>query len=283
MRIIESTSEMQQEADAWRLKGQKIALVPTMGYLHDGHLELMRKGRELGDVLVISIFVNPTQFGPSEDLARYPRDIERDVRLATGIGVDAVFLPSAEEMYPHGYQTYVEVTDVTKPLCGRSRPGHFRGVATVVTKLFNILKPHAAIFGEKDFQQLVTIRRMALDLNMDVQIVSHPIVREPDGLAMSSRNKYLSSEERQTALRLSRSLMAAQGMVESGERSGEVILKRVREILGSGRGLQIDYVQLCRPDTLDEVARIEGPALLAIAAYVGTTRLIDNRVLKHSA
>jgi pantoate--beta-alanine ligase len=283
MRIIERVSEMQQQAEAWRQAGRRIVLVPTMGYLHEGHLDLMRKGRKLGDVLAISIFVNPTQFGPSEDFARYPRDTERDIRLSEGVGVDVVFMPKAEEIYPQGYQTYVEVTWVTLPLCGRSRPGHFRGVATVVAKLFNIMKPHAAVFGEKDFQQLVTIRRMVQDLNMDIEIVPHPIVREIDGLAMSSRNKYLSSEQRQTALHLSRSLENARNMVREGERNGDAILRRVREILESDGDVRVDYVQLCRPDTLEEIDRIDAPSLLALAVYVGVTRLIDNCVLDPTA
>ena len=218
MRIIERVSEMQQQADLWRKEGKKIALVPTMGYLHKGHLTLMQAVRTKADVVVISIFVNPTQFGPSEDLDRYPRDLVRDAELAAGVGVDVVFSPKPREMYPNGFETFVEATEVTRPLCGRSRPWHFRGVTTVVTKLFNIVKPHIAIFGEKDFQQLVTIRHMARDLNMDIEILGHPIVREPDDLAMSSRNKYLTTEQRGYALRLNKSLKAAQAIVRGGER-----------------------------------------------------------------
>ena len=202
MRIIESIAEMQQAAEGWRCDGKRIALVPTMGYLHDGHLELMRSIRPHSDVLVMSLFVNPAQFGPGEDFERYPRDPERDIRLATETGVDVVFMPQTGDIYPEGYQTHVTVTEVSAPLCGRSRPVFFRGVATVVAKLFHMVKPHVAVFGEKDFQQLLTIRRMVQDLNMEIEIIGHPTVREADGLAMSSRNAYLTPEQRQKAVRL---------------------------------------------------------------------------------
>jgi pantoate--beta-alanine ligase len=279
MRIIERTSEMQQQADDWRRQGKTIAFVPTMGYLHTGHLTLMQAARQHGDVVVMSIFVNPTQFGPNEDYTRYPRDTERDVRLAAEVGVDVAFIPGVEEIYPRGFQTYVEVTELTVPLCGRSRPVHFRGVATVVAKLFNIVKPHAAVFGEKDYQQLVTIKRMVTDLNMDTLIVGHPIVREADGLAMSSRNSYLDAAQRQTALRLNRSLATAQDLVEGGEKRSEVILERVRGVLENGGGVRLDYVELCHPETLGKVSIVDSSVLLALAVYVGSTRLIDNRVL----
>jgi pantoate--beta-alanine ligase len=279
MRIIESIPEMQQASESWRSAGRQIALVPTMGYLHEGHLELMRAVRPRCDVLVISIFVNPTQFGPGEDFERYPRDLDRDIRLATETGVDIAFIPQVGEMYSEGYQTFVNVTEVTTPLCGRSRPAFFRGVTTVVTKLFNIVKPHLAIFGEKDFQQLVTIRRMTQDLNMDIQIIGHPIVREPDGLAMSSRNAYLTPEQRRKSTRLHRSLKEAEILVRKGENNCEAILKKVREVLAEGDDVRIDYVQLCDPTTLKEVDRISGPTLLAMAVHVGIARLIDNSVL----
>jgi pantoate--beta-alanine ligase len=280
MRIIEKIPEMQQQADLWRKEGKKIALVPTMGYLHKGHLTLMQAVRTKADVVVISIFVNPTQFGPSEDLDRYPRDLVRDAELAADVGVDVAFSPKPGEMYPNGFETFVEATEVTRPLCGRSRPWHFRGVTTVVTKLFNIVKPHIAIFGEKDFQQLVTIRHMARDLNMDIEILGHPIVREPDDLAMSSRNKYLTTEQRGYALRLNKSLKAAQAIVRGGERQAEKILNGVKEGLEPGGDVTIDYVQLCDPETLQDIARVEGPTLLAMAVLVGSTRLIDNCVLQ---
>lgn len=279
MRIIEHASEMQQQADDWRRQGKRIAFVPTMGYLHAGHLTLMQEARRYGDVVVMSIFVNPAQFGPNEDFTRYPRDIERDVRLAGEVGVDIAFIPGVEEIYPSGFQTFVEVTDVTAPLCGLSRPGHFRGVTTVVAKLFNLVKPHAAIFGEKDYQQLVTIRRMVTDLNMDTVIIGHPIVREDDGLAMSSRNTYLDATQRQTALRLSRSLGIAQRLVEEGEQRSDIILEAVRGQLEAGGGARVDYVELCHPETLERAPNVTGPTLLALAVFVGRTRLIDNRML----
>lgn len=280
MRIIEGVFEMQQQAEAWRREGKRIALVPTMGYLHAGHLTLAQTVRSRADVVVMSIFVNPTQFGPTEDLERYPRDLERDVRLATEADVDVIFAPQAKDMYPKGFQTFVEATRITAPLCGKSRPGHFRGVTTVVAKLFNLAKPHIAIFGEKDFQQLATIRRMVADLNMDIEILGQPIVRESDGLAMSSRNSYLTPEQRPVALRLSRSLEAAQSLLDAGERRGEVILKGVGEILEEGGEAQIDYAELRHPETLEEVAEVDGPTLLALAVQVGKTRLLDNRVLQ---
>ncbi|MCU0586628.1 MAG: pantoate--beta-alanine ligase [Syntrophobacteraceae bacterium] len=280
MRIIERVSEMQQQAEAWRHVGRRIALVPTMGYLHQGHLTLMREARNHGDEIVVSIFVNPTQFGPGEDFERYPRDMDRDRHLAEGAGVGVVFAPSVAEMYPDGYQTFVEVMEVTRPLCGQSRPTHFRGVTTVVAKLFNIVKPHAAVFGEKDFQQLAVIHRMARDLNMDVQVIGHPIVREEDGLAMSSRNAYLTGDQRAAALRLSRALDEAESMALGGETRGAVILEVVREQLGSNGEVRIDYAELRDPETLKSVDEMKGPTLLALAAFVGRTRLIDNRVLR---
>ncbi len=280
MRIIEKVSEMQQQADTWRREGKRIAFVPTMGYLHAGHLSLMETARNYGDQVIISVFVNPTQFGPGEDFRSYPRDLDRDLKLAAQVGVGSAFVPPVEEMYPKGFQTQVEVTEVTRHLCGRSRPGHFRGVTTVVLKLFQIVKPHVAIFGEKDFQQLVTIRRMCQDLNLDVTIVGHPIVRETDGLAMSSRNVYLEGVQRQTALRLSQALKKAQALVDSGERRAAALSTVVQDHLEANGGAQIDYVQLCNPETLEDVATVDGPTLLALAVRVGKARLIDNCVLQ---
>ena len=280
MRIIESVFEMQQTAAAWRRADKRIALVPTMGYLHEGHLSLARAVRDRADAVVMSIFVNPVQFGPAEDFERYPRDMERDVESARDAGVDVVFSPSVSGMYPEGYQTYVEVVGVTRPLCGRDRPVHFRGVTTVVTKLFNIVGPHVAIFGEKDYQQLVTIRRMVKDLNFDIEILGLPTVREHDGLAMSSRNRYLSAAQRQIALRLSASLQRAQALLDSGERQSGKILTGVRATLGEGEDMAIDYAELRDPDTLEEISEVQGPVLLALAVRFGATRLIDNRVLQ---
>src|SRR5208337_5566607 len=280
MRIVENVAEMQRVADTWRAQGERIAFVPTMGFLHEGHLDLMRTATKLGTKTVISIFVNPTQFAPTEDFESYPRDLQRDLDLSAALGTDVAFVPRMDQMYPEGFQTYVNVTQVTENLCGASRPILFRGVATIVSKLFHATKPHIAIFGEKDFQQLVTIRRMVKDMNMDIDIVGHPIVREKDGLAMSSRNTYLKPEERPVALRLNRSLNEAQKLVDSGERNAAVILKAVNDCLTTGGGATVDYARLCNPDTIEDIEIINGPALLALAVWVGKTRLIDNRVLE---
>lgn len=279
MRVIESPRAMQQTAEKLRNKGKILAFVPTMGYLHEGHLSLMREGRRRADIVIASVFVNPTQFGPQEDLASYPRDFERDCALMESAQVDIVFHPRAEEMYPDGYQTYVTVERVSQPLCGRSRPHHFRGVATVVAKLFNIVKPHVALFGWKDFQQVVVIRRMVQDLNFDVEIIGCPTVRESDGLAMSSRNTYLNAEERREALGIKQALDEACALVRAGERETAAVLARVRQVLAARPKVRIDYVELRHPETLEDIERIEGPALLAIAAFVGRTRLIDNCLL----
>ncbi len=283
MRVVEKVAEMQRLADTWRGQGERIAFVPTMGFLHKGHLDLMRMARQLGKKVVISIFVNPAQFAPHEDFDSYPRDLERDLKLAGEVGVDIAFVPRREEMYPEGFQTYVNVMAVTKNLCGQSRPIFFQGVATVVSKLFHAVKPHFAVFGEKDFQQLVTIRRMVRDMNMDVTVVGHPIVREDDGLAMSSRNAYLQMEERPIALRLNRSLKKAQTLLDSGERNADAVIRAVSDYISSGGGARIDYIKLCNPETIEDIERIDGPALLALAVWVGKTRLIDNTVLQIKA
>lgn len=253
--------------------------VPTMGYLHEGHLSLVRRARAENDRVAVSIFVNPTQFGPHEDYARYPRDLERDLRLLEPLGVDLVFVPSVEEMYPPGFQTWVIVEEVSRPLEGASRPGHFRGVATVVAKLFNILQPDRAYFGQKDAQQTVVIRRMVQDLNIPVEIVICPTVREPDGLAMSSRNTYLNPEERRAAMVLFRALQAAKARYEAGERDAERLREAMREVIRAEPLARIDYVSVAHPETLQELERVEGPALLSLAVYIGTTRLIDNLML----
>ncbi|MCX5866774.1 MAG: pantoate--beta-alanine ligase [Proteobacteria bacterium] len=279
MEIINDINQMQKRAEALRNSGKTIAFVPTMGYLHDGHLALMRAGRELGDVLVVSIFVNPAQFGPKEDFGSYPRDLERDSALCRQVGVDIIFHPAAEAIYPRGFQTHIEVENLSRGLCGDFRPGHFRGVATVVAKLFNIIKPHAAVFGEKDCQQLAVIRRMTADLNLDVQIVGYPTVRETDGLAMSSRNTFLSAAERQSALSLSRSLEQAQQMVREGERAPGRIEQAVRETISREPATEIEYVRVCHPESLSELKWVEDSTLLALAVRVGKTRLIDNRII----
>ncbi len=276
MQIINSLQEMQLLARQWRKDGQKIAFVPTMGALHDGHLSLLSEGRARGDKLVLSIYVNPLQFGKNEDLSKYPRDLDADLAKVRPIGVDAVFFPSDETMYPNGYQTYVEVTEVTKGLCGASRPGHFKGVATVVLKLFNIVRPDVALLGEKDYQQLVTIKTMVRDLNLSVEIARMPIVRETDGLAMSSRNVYLSSDERKAALSLSQSLKIAQEAVKNGEKSALNITAKVKSVIESTKLARIDYVKICDAEDLQELDRVDRPARLLLAAFVGKTRLIDN-------
>lgn len=280
MRVIDTVAEMQQQANQWRREGLVIGFVPTMGYLHDGHLELMRCAKTRSDRVVVSIFVNPTQFAPGEDFERYPRDLDRDLALMRSVGVDVVFVPAVAEMYPEGYQTYVEVVEVTRPLCGAKRPGHFRGVTTVVAKLFHIVKPHVAVFGEKDYQQLLTIRRMVRDLAMDVDIVGHPIVREPDGLAMSSRNVYLSDEERRQALLLSQALAEVSRLVDAGERTTATLVSAAQKVLERGSRVRIDYAELRDAETLQEMATLDRPGVLALAAYVGKARLIDNTVLR---
>ncbi|MER3401645.1 MAG: pantoate--beta-alanine ligase [Thermoflexus sp.] len=253
--------------------------VPTMGYLHEGHLSLIRRARAENDHVAVSIFVNPTQFGSHEDYNRYPRDLERDLRLLEPLQVDLVFVPSVEEMYPPGFQTWVIVEELSRPLEGASRPGHFRGVATVVAKLFNIVQPDRAYFGQKDAQQAVVIRRMVRDLNFPVEIVVCPTVREPDGLAMSSRNTYLSPQERQAATILFRALQAAKARYEAGERDGERLREAMREVLRGEPLARVDYVSVADPETLEELSRVEGPALLSLAVYIGNTRLIDNLLL----
>lgn len=280
MEIIAGVNEMQQRSEQLRTEGKTIAFVPTMGYLHEGHLSLMREAREKGDVLIISIFVNPTQFGPGEDYERYPRDMKRDFQLAQEVGVDIIFTPSVPEMYPAGFQTFVEVEKVTENLCGISRPHHFRGVTTVVTKLFNIVKPHLAIFGQKDYQQLVTINRMVADLNMDIEIIGLPTVREADGLAMSSRNAYLNPEERKAAQSLYRSLHTGEELFRQGERSTKVILREIRKIIEGEALTQIDYAKICDPQTLEDIEEIEKEAVIALAVKIGKTRLIDNLILE---
>ncbi len=279
MQVIERAEEMQQRCEALRLSGKTLALVPTMGFFHEGHLELMRVAKKHADVVMISIFVNPTQFGPGEDFEAYPRDMKGDLAKAEQVGVELAFTPSVEDMYPKGYQTTVAVGGVTKHLCGLSRPGHFEGVTTVVAKLFNITKPHIAVFGQKDYQQLTVITRMVIDLNMDIQIIGVPTYREADGLAMSSRNSYLSPQERMSALCLKKSLDLASEMREQGERDGSRIQAAITDLILGHPHTQIDYVTFCHPATLEDVTFLEDETLLALAVRVGKTRLIDNRLL----
>jgi pantoate--beta-alanine ligase len=278
MKVISSVKKMQSFSERLRLEGKRIGFVPTMGYFHEGHLALMREARKLSDCVVVSIYVNPTQFGPKEDFSRYPRDFDRDLKMARNEGVDVIFHPTDKQMYPAGYQTYVDVEKVTQNLCGLSRPGHFRGVATVCTKLFNIVKPHVAVFGKKDFQQYVTIKRMVADLNLDLEIEGYPTVREPDGLAMSSRNKYLSLKERKSALVVFRSLQLARKLYERGERNASVIIDEVEKLIRKTPDAQIDYIKICDASSLKDVPIIKGEAVIALAVKIGSTRLIDNYV-----
>ena len=280
MKRVVSISEMKALSEKWRAQGKKIAFVPTMGFLHEGHLSLVRMGRSLGDCLVVSIFVNPLQFGPSEDFREYPRDLERDAILLEKEGVDVLFCPEAEEMYPPGFQTYVEVEELTKGLCGAYRPGHFKGVTTVVLKLFNIVKPHLAIFGEKDYQQLQVIKRMLKDLNLDVEVIGHPIVREEDGLAMSSRNVYLSKKERASALSLFKALELAKTLVKEGIRDPEALKKRLADFIHSFPYTKVQYIEFVDPEILEPVKKIKGRVLCALAVFVGKARLIDNAIIE---
>jgi pantoate--beta-alanine ligase len=277
--IIRTPAAMRARVEDLRRDGRKIAVVPTMGALHEGHLALLRDARARADVLILTIFVNPTQFGPNEDLSRYPRDEAGDLAKARTCGIDLAFCPEASSMYPAGAQTFVEVRELQKPLCGASRPGHFAGVATIVTKLFHATLPHVAVFGEKDYQQLALIRRMTRDLDFGIEIVGVPIVREADGLAMSSRNAYLSPEQRVAALCLSAGLAAAERAVAAGTRDAQAILAAARAPIEAEPLARIDYVELRDADELTPVVHIERRAVLAMAVFVGTTRLIDNRVL----
>lgn len=280
MKTIRSIQEMQKSADVLKREGKSIGFVPTMGFFHLGHLSLMRAARQDGNhTVVASIFVNPTQFGPHEDFTAYPRDLERDSLLAEKAGVDILFVPEAGEMYPSGYQTSIVVRGLTENLCGRFRPGHFEGVTTVVAKLFFIVKPDTAYFGQKDFQQLAVIKRMALDLNLEIQIKGLPIFREEDGLAMSSRNIYLNGEERKAALCLYRSIGLAQQMRKEGIIRASIIIAEIKRIMALSPLVRPQYIQICHPETLQDVEHIEGQALLAMAVYIGKTRLIDNCLL----
>jgi pantoate--beta-alanine ligase len=278
MKVISTIKEMQTYSESLRLLGKKIAFVPTMGYFHEGHLALMREAKKMADCVVVSIYVNPTQFGPKEDLSKYPRDFDRDLKMAESVNADVIFFPPDIEMYPENFQTYVNVEKVTQNLCGISRPGHFRGVTTICLKLFNIVKPHFAIFGKKDFQQYTTIKQMVTDMNLDLQIVGQATVREKDGLAMSSRNVYLKENERQSALTLVGGIKLAQKLYDAGERKVAVIAGEVEKLIKSFDYTNIDYINICDTATLDDVDEIKTQAVIALAVKVGATRLIDNHV-----
>ena len=279
MDIINSVSEMQHRCLTERQAGRTISFVPTMGFLHQGHLSLLEEGRKQGDFLVLSIFVNPTQFGQGEDFEDYPRDLKQDCTYAEQADVDIVFAPEAKQMYPSGYATYVDVERLTESLCGASRPGHFRGVCTVVNKLFNIVQPHVSLFGCKDFQQLAVIRQMVIDLNMPVEIVGMPIVREADGLAMSSRNVYLTPEQRQQGLTLSAVLRQSAAQASGGERNAQALIDNARQQIEALPEARIDYLQICHQNSLQDVSEVDENAVMLLAVFFGQTRLIDNLYL----
>ncbi|MGA2039679.1 MAG: pantoate--beta-alanine ligase [Bryobacteraceae bacterium] len=280
MRIVKTVQEMRVEAEIRRRSGEIVGLVPTMGFFHEGHLSLMQKARAECGMVVVSLFVNPAQFGPGEDLAAYPRDFERDCARAAAKGVDVMFAPEAGEMYAGDHATFVNVERLTGNLCGASRPGHFRGVATVVAKLFNACRPQRAYFGLKDYQQVRVIETMIRDLNFDIELVRCPIVREADGVAMSSRNSYLSAEERRAATILRRSLVAAGKRIEDGERDGAAIARQLWEAIETEPLASVDYAEVVDAESLAPLGRIESAALLAVAVRIGRARLIDNLVVE---
>lgn len=279
MKIFKTIKDIRRYLREQKREGRSIGLVPTMGYLHEGHLSLMREARRENDLVVISIFVNPIQFGPKEDYKRYPRDFRRDERLAKTVGVNVVFYPSIKSMYPEGYRSYVEVVDISERLCGKSRPGHFKGVTTIVNKLFNIVQPDRAYFGQKDAQQAIIIKRMVGDLNIPIKIKVMPIIREPDGLAMSSRNVYLSEKEREDALVLYESLNLAKNLIRSGIGDVAKIKSEMRRLINSKRNASIDYISIVDTKNLRELKRSGEDTLIALAVRIGKTRLIDNLVL----
>ena len=278
MQVTKTVEETRKQIKAWKKEGKTIGLVPTMGFLHEGHASLIKKCREQNDIVVVSDFVNPTQFGPTEDLEAYPRDFERDSKLCESLGADLIFCPEPSEMY-HDPHAFVSIDTLSETLCGKTRPIHFKGVCTVVTKLFHIVAPDRAYFGQKDAQQLAVIRHMVSDLNFGIEIVGCPIVREADGLAKSSRNTYLNEQERKAAVVLNQSLQAAQDLYENGERSAAVLSAAIREKLAAEPLAKPDYVEIVDWNTLEPVETIQDSVLMAIAVYIGKTRLIDNRIL----
>lgn len=282
MEIIKEVTAMQARSKAAKAEGQKVVFVPTMGFLHDGHRELIKTGRKAAGkdgFLVLSIFVNPAQFGPGEDLSSYPRDLERDLKMAGEEGVDAVFTPGVEDVYPKGFETFVEVTGLQRHLCGEMRPGHFRGVATVVLKLFNMVLPDSAVFGKKDYQQLKIIEKMARDLNLGLTIIGVDTVRESDGLAKSSRNSYLSADERRAAARIPEALNAASDGAASGIRQARDLIEIMKKIIEKEPGAVIEYIRVCDKESLEDLDMIEDEALVALAVKIGRARLIDNRIV----
>lgn len=276
MQVITKLDTIREIIKGVKKKGMTVGFVPTMGFLHEGHLSLIRTARLENDFVVVSIFVNPLQFGVGEDFERYPRDLERDRELARSAGCDLLFVPSSKDMYPQGYATFVDVERLTEGLCGASRPGHFRGVTTVVAKLFNLVSPSKAYFGQKDAQQALVLKKMVTDLNMDLDLIVLPTVREPDGLAMSSRNKYLTSEEREEATVLYKSLLLAKELVKSGEKDTLVIRKKMEELICTAKDAAVDYLEIVDTKELKPLKFINGQCLVAVAVKFGTTRLIDN-------
>ena len=279
MQIVETVEEVRKQVKAWRKEGLSVGLVPTMGYLHEGHKSLIDRAVEQNDRVVVSVFVNPIQFGPNEDLATYPRDLERDAALCENAGADLIFHPQPGDMYFDDFCTYIDMDDLTKGLCGKTRPTHFRGVCTVVGKLFNIVQPDRAYFGQKDAQQLAIIRRMVRDLNFDLEIIGCPIIREEDGLAKSSRNTYLSPEERKAAVVLHKGLTKGEEMIRAGETSAEKVKKTIRDIIEAEPLAKIDYVEIVDFDNIQEKDVLDGQILGAVAVYIGKTRLIDNFII----
>lgn len=280
MKIVNSITEIKKELEHHRKRGRAVGFVPTMGYLHEGHLSLIRKARQDNDVVVVSIFVNPTQFGPDEDYGEYPRDLRRDARLCKMAGADYIFCPTVKSMYPKEYSTFISVEGLTKNLCGKFRPGYFRGVATVVVKLFNIVKPDAAYFGQKDAQQSIVIKHMTEDLDMGIRVEVMPTVREKDGLAMSSRNSYLSSDERKRAVTIYRALQLARDLIKLDDKDARGIIREMRKMLAPV-ATKIDYVSIVDPHTLKDVKTITGEVLVAVAVWIGGTRLIDNILTRY--
>lgn len=276
MRVLKTINEVRNTVKQWRSEGLTVGFVPTMGYLHEGHESLVKRAYEENDRVVVSIFVNPMQFGPKEDLSTYPRDLERDSKVCERAGADVIFHPENEEMYFEDFSSYVDMNGLTAGLCGKSRPTHFRGVCTVVNKLFNIVSPDRAYFGEKDAQQLAVIKRMVRDLNIDIEVIGCPIVREEDGLAKSSRNTYLSETERKTAIILNKSLKSAKDVIESGERNTKNISKLIEEKINTEPLAKIDYIEIVDSFSMERVDKIEKSVLVAIAVFIGKTRLIDN-------
>lgn len=279
MKVVGTIKEVRELVKEWKKNGETVGFVPTMGYLHEGHGSLITKARENNDKVVVSIFVNPMQFGPTEDLDSYPRDLEKDSKFCESLGADLIFHPEPEEMYHDDFSSYVDMSVLTEELCGLSRPVHFRGVCTVVTKLFNIVQPDNAYFGQKDAQQLAIIKHMVQDLNMDINVVGCPIVREEDGLAKSSRNTYLSQEERKAALILSKTVKLAKELIDAGEKDADVVVAKMKENIETEPLAKIDYVKAVNGLTMQQQKEIKAPMLIAMAVYIGKTRLIDNMIL----